>query len=100
MLGTACFLTGFWSKKEQNGRFQANSQGKTLIVERQYFQNVTVFYDRYICFFDVFVQHRTKRDILDQFSGKNPYNRTTIFTKRNGFFDRYIVFSSFHLAKN
>ena len=26
MLGTACFLTGSWSKKEQNVRFQADFQ--------------------------------------------------------------------------
>ena len=41
------FLTGFWSKKGQNVRFQADFRGKPLIIERQFFQNVTVFYDRY-----------------------------------------------------
>ena len=48
------FLTGFWSKKEQNVRFQADFQENTLIIERQCFQNVTVFYDRYILFFRCF----------------------------------------------
>ena len=28
---------------------------------------------------------RTKGEISDRFSAKTPYNRTTIFTKRNGF---------------
>ena len=32
-----------------------------------------------------FGQKRPKREILDQFSGKAPYNRTTVFPKRNGF---------------
>ena len=43
MIGTACFLTGFWKRKEQNLRYQADFQEKTLIIERQFFQNVTVF---------------------------------------------------------
>ena len=120
------FLTGFWTKKEQNVRFQADFQEKTLIIERQFFQNVTVFYDRYILFFrcffgrgnfhhlratgktfslDVcpsiqfhqlllkpnlffrcfFIQKKRKREISDHFFRETPYNRTTIFTKRNGF---------------
>ena len=67
-------------------RFQAGFQEKTLIIERQFFQNVTVFYDRNILFFGcLFAKKRTKRDISDQFSGKSQYNRTTILTKRNGF---------------
>ena len=53
MTGTACFLTGFWSKKAQNVRFQADFQGKPLILERQFFQNV-VFYDKYIFRLDGF----------------------------------------------
>ena len=39
------------------------------------------------CFFNWFlVKKRTKREISGRFSGKTPYNRTTIFSKRNGFF--------------
>ena len=38
------------------------------------------------CFLDVLLSNkRTKREISDQLSGKSRYNRTTIFTKRNGF---------------
>ena len=45
------------------------------------------------CFLYVFLsKKRTKREISDQFSGKSPHNRTTIFTKRNGFYARYSVF--------
>ena len=35
---------------------------------------------------------RAKGEILDTIATKNPYNRTTIFLKRNGFFAGYIVF--------
>ena len=48
MLGTVCFLTGFWLKQEQNVRFQADFLAKPLVIERQIFQNVTILYDRYI----------------------------------------------------
>ena len=38
------------------------------------------------CFFNWFlVKKRTKRVISGRFSGKTHYNRTTIFSKRNGF---------------
>ena len=68
MIGTSCFLDDFfskkrpkletsdrfsektldfWSKKEQNVRFQINFKGKPNITERQFSQSVTVFYDRY-----------------------------------------------------
>ena len=39
------------SKKEQKVRFQTDFQGKPNIIERQFSQNVTVFYDMYQCFF-------------------------------------------------
>ena len=39
------------------------------------------------CFFDRFLdEKRIKRENSGRFSGKDPYNRTTIFPKRNGFF--------------
>jgi len=38
------------------------------------------------CFNQFLVKKRTKREISGRFSGKDPYNRTTIFPKRNGFF--------------
>ena len=37
------------------------------------------FFNRFL------VKKRTKREISGRFSGKAPYNRTTIFPKRNGF---------------
>ena len=80
-----CFLTGFWTKKEQNVRFQTDFKEKTLIIEQQLSQNVTGFIARYSVFlYLVFGQKRTKREISDRFSMKSPYNRTTIFSKRNG----------------
>ena len=33
-----------------------------------------------------------KRGILDQFSGKTPYNRTTVFQNVSVLYDRYILF--------
>ena len=83
MLGTACFLPGFWSL--QNGRFQANFQAKPLLMKQFFFENVTVLYDRYILFFiPFFSKNIPKREISDRFSEKTQYNRTTLFTKRNG----------------
>ena len=80
------FLTGFWSKKGQNVRFQADFLGKPLIIERQFFQNVTVFMIGTSCILDVFLsKKRTKRENSDGLSGETPYNRMTIFTKSNGF---------------
>ena len=80
------FLIFFGPKKENNVRFQTNFQGKANIIERQFSQNVTVFYARYSVFFNRFLdKKRTKREISGRFSGKDPYNRTTIFPKRNGF---------------
>ena len=39
------------------------------------------------CCFNRFLdKKRTKREISGRFSGKDPYNRTTNFPKRNGFF--------------
>ena len=38
------------------------------------------------CFTRFLDKKRTKRKISGRFSGKDPYNRTTIFPKRNGFF--------------
>ena len=73
MIGTACFFNQFLDKKEQNLRFQTNYQEKTLIIERQFFQNVTVFYDRYILFFRFFfVKKRAKRETSDRFLGNAP----------------------------
>ena len=46
MLGTACFLTSFWSKIGQNVRFKADFQRKPLIIERQFFSKRNGFYDR------------------------------------------------------
>ena len=80
-------MTGFWTKKEQNVRFQADFQAKPLLIERQFLQNVTVFMLGTTCCFNQFlVKERTKREISGRFSGKDPYIRTTIFLKRNGFF--------------
>ena len=77
-----CFL----SKKEQKVRFQTDFQGKPNITERQFSQNLTVFNLRYsVLFYQVFSQKRNKREISGRFSGKYPYNRTTMFPKRNGF---------------
>ena len=72
MTGTACFLTGFWSKKGQNVRFQADFQGKPLIIERQFFRNVTVFYDRYLhlVFYMFLSKKRTKGEISYIFQRK------------------------------
>ena len=83
-----CFLNIiFWCKKQQNVRCQTDFQGKPNIIERHFSQNITVFYARYsMLFYTVFGQKRTKRKISGRFSGKDPYNRTTIFPKRNGFF--------------
>ena len=56
------FLTDVRSKKEQYVRFQADFQGKPLIIERQFFQNVTVFMiGMYILFFRCFGQKKNKR---------------------------------------
>ena len=52
------------------------------------------------CFLDVFfVKEKPKREIADQYSGKSTCNRTTIFTKWNGFFIRYSVFFNRFLVK-
>ena len=67
-------------------RFQADFLGKPLIIERQFFQNVTVFMIGTSCILDVFLsKKRTKRENSDGLSGETPYNRMTIFTKSNGF---------------
>ena len=80
------FLTGFWSTEQQNVGLHADFLGKSLIIERRFFQNVTVFMGGASCFLDVFLsKKRTKGEISDRFSTKTPYNRTTIFTKRNDF---------------
>ena len=53
------FLTSFWSIKDQNVRFQADLQWKPIIIERQFSQNVTVFYSfvrSYPYFFNVFLR--------------------------------------------
>ena len=74
------------SKKEQKVRFQTEFQGKPNITERQFSQNLTVFNLRYsVLFYQVFSQKRNKREISGRFSGKYPYNRTTMFPNRNGF---------------
>ena len=86
MIGTASFFNRFMVNKEQDVRFQAGFHAKPLIIEGQFFQNVTVLHDRYILFFGCFfVNKRTKREISDQFLGKSQYNRSTNLTKRNGF---------------
>ena len=54
MKGTACCFNQFWSKKEQNVRFQTNFKEKTLKIERQFFQNVAVFYVSHTVFFTGF----------------------------------------------
>ena len=88
MIGTSCFKMFFCPKKEQNVRFQTNFQGKAYIIERQFSQYVTVFMLGTACFFNRFLikKKRTKHEILERFSGKDHYNRTTIFAKRNVFF--------------
>ena len=66
------------SKKEQKVRFQTDFQGKPNIIERQFSQNVTVFYARYSVFFSRFlvnkeqnvrfqVDFQAKHPILEQF---------------------------------
>ena len=42
-------------------RFQANFQENTLMIERQFFQNVTVLYDSYILFLHSFVSKKIKK---------------------------------------
>ena len=86
------FFNRFLVNKEQNVKFQVDFQAKPIIIE-QFFENVMVLYDRYILSFKRFLsKKRTKREISDRFSLKTQYNRTTIFTKRNIFYDRYSVF--------
>ena len=43
MLGTACFFFTVFGLKKNNIRSQADFQEKTLMIERQFFQNETVF---------------------------------------------------------
>ena len=54
------------------------------------------------CFFNWFlVKKSVKREISGQFSVKAPYNRTTIFPKRNGFllYQLHLVFRCFFVKK-
>ena len=54
------------------------------------------------CFFNWFlVKKSVKREISGQFSVKAPYNRTTIFPKRNGFllYQLHLVFQMFFRQK-
>ena len=51
MIDTSFFFRFFLSKKEQKVRFQTDFQGKPNIIERQFSQNVTVFYARYSVLF-------------------------------------------------
>ena len=51
MIDTSFFLDFFCQKKEQKVRFQTDFQGKPNIIERQFSQNVTVFYARYSVLF-------------------------------------------------
>ena len=51
------------------------------------------------CFTQVLVKKRTKPEISDRFSGKDPYNRTTLFAKRNGFFMVDTSFFRFYFVK-
>ena len=93
MIGTASFFNRFMVNKEQDVRFQAGFHAKPLIIEGQFFQNVTVLHDRYILFFGCFfVNKRTKREISDQFLGKSQYNRSTNLTKRNCYLCQVTVF--------
>ena len=81
------FFRFFFVKKGQKMRFQTDFQGKLNIIVRQFSQSVTFSNLGTACPFNQSsVKKRTKREILCQFSGKDPYNRTTIFPKRNGFF--------------
>ena len=54
------------------------------------------------CFLDVFLsKKRTKGEVSDRFSAKTPYNRTTNFPKRNGFFWYvHLVYFDVVLSKN
>ena len=62
--GSACFSNLFLLKKEQNVKFQINYQGNVYIIERQFSQNVTVFYARDGVFIKpVFRQKKRKREI-------------------------------------
>ena len=86
MTGTACFFNWFLVKKRTKREISGRFSGKTLIIERQFFQNVTVFMIGTSCILDVFLsKKRTKRENSDGLSGETPYNRMTIFTKSNGF---------------
>ena len=65
------FLTGFWSTEQQNVGLHADFLGKSLIIERRFFQNVTVFMGGASCFLDVFLsKKRTKGEISDVFQRK------------------------------
>ena len=92
------FFRCFLSKKEQNVRFQNDYQGKPLIIERQFSQNGTVFMVGTACFFN-WVLVEKQRENSGRFSRKAPYNRTTIFSKRNGFYDRCFLFFDVFLSK-
>ena len=88
-----CILDGCCQTKEQNASFQTDFHGKPNILERLISQKATVFYDRYSVFFNRLLdKKRTKLKTSSRFSGRDPYHRTTIFWKRNGFYDRYIFF--------
>ena len=77
-------------------RFQTDFQRKPIIMERQSSQNVTVFMLGTTCFYNwIFVKKRTKREISGRFSVKTPYNKATIFSKRNGI----LVFRCFFVQK-
>ena len=69
MIGTASFFKRFMVNKEQDVKFQAGFHAKPLIVEGQFFQNVTVLHDRYILFFGCLFSLQTnsqgKADIIE-----------------------------------
>ena len=89
MTGTACFFNWFLVKKrtkrEISGRFSGKTPYKSYNRMTIFFQNVTVFMIGTSCFLDGLVQKTRKRENSDRFLWKTQYNRTTIFTKRNGF---------------
>ena len=83
------FFVCFFTKNRANRGISDITSWKPFILEGQFSQNVTVFAARcimfFVCFF--FAKDRAKREILYIISVKTPNNRTTIFTKCNGFFN-------------
>ena len=81
-------------------RFHAEFQKKPSAKKRQFSQNVTVFLQGTSCFFRYFLtKKRAKGEISCSISEVTARKKTTIFTKRNGFFEGYIVFLCVFLPK-